>query len=164
MGFLTVHIDSGEILMTGAQQSPKYLRNNGYRCPTDPRAGFVQYAFQTDLTTFELISTMPDTFKDFNAFMGREVGARKKWLEWYDVPGRLMHGAKQDTPLLVDVGGGKGHDLVRFLEFHPDVGRLVLQELEPVLQSAPDLPSEIEKMPYDFFTVQPVKGNSVLRP
>ncbi|KAI1196277.1 putative O-methyltransferase [Nemania serpens] len=148
----------GEILMTGAQQSPKYLRNNGYRCPTDPRAGFVQYAFQTELTTFELIGTMPDTFKDFNAFMGREVGARKKWVEWYDVSGRLIHGAKQDVPLLVDVGGGKGHDLVRFLEFHPDVWRLILQDLEPVLRSAPDLPSEIEKMPYDFFTAQPVKG------
>lgn len=162
MGFLTLHIDRGEILMTGAQQSPKYLRNNGYRCPTDPRAGFVQYAFQTELTTFELIGTMPDTFKDFNAFMGREVGARKKWVEWYDVSGRLIHGAKQDVPLLVDVGGGKGHDLVRFLEFHPDVWRLILQDLEPVLRSAPDLPSEIEKMPYDFFTAQPVKGNSIL--
>ncbi|KAI0197625.1 putative O-methyltransferase [Astrocystis sublimbata] len=148
----------GEILMTGAQQSPKYLRNNGYRCPTDPRAGFIQYAFQTDLTTFELISTMPDTFRDFNSFMGREVGARKKWLEWYDVSGRLMHGAKQDVPLLVDVGGGKGHDLVRFLEFHPGAERLVLQDLEPVLQSAPNLPDKIEKMPYDIFTMQPIKG------
>jgi hypothetical protein len=144
--------------MAGAQKSPNYLRENGYRCPTDPRSGFVQYAYKTDLTTFELIGTMPETFKDFNAFMGRKTGARKKWLEWYDVPGRLIQEARDDVPLLVDVGGGKGHDCLRFLEYYPDAGRLVLQDLEPVIASAPELPDTLDTMAYDFFTPQPVKG------
>ncbi|KAJ2990916.1 hypothetical protein NUW58_g2723 [Xylaria curta] len=157
-GIAAGHRMVGEVLMTGAQMGSKYLRENGYHCPTDPKAGFVQYAFQTELSTFELISTMPDTFRDFNAFMGRTVGARKKWLEWYDVPGRLIQGARKDAPLLVDVGGGKGHDTLRFHELHPNSGHLVLQDLAPVLASSLDLPNEIEKMPYDFFTAQPVKG------
>ncbi|KAI1753318.1 putative O-methyltransferase [Xylaria castorea] len=157
-GIAAGHRMVGKILMAGAQMGPKYLQENGYRCPTDPKAGFVQYAFQTELSTFELISTMPDTFKDFNAFMGRTVGARKKWLEWYDVPGRLIRGAKKDAPLLVDVGGGKGHDTLRFHELHPNSGHLILQDLAPVIASAQDLPDEIEKIPYDFFTAQPVKG------
>jgi hypothetical protein len=146
--------------MTGAQMGPKYLREKGYRCPTDPKAGFVQYAFNTDLTTFELISTMPDTFKDFNAFMGRTVGARVKWLEWYDVQGRLIQGARKDVPLLVDVGGGKGHDMLRFHDVYPNTGPLILQDLAPVIASVQDLPNEIEKLSYDFFTPQPVKGKS----
>ncbi|KAI8627286.1 putative O-methyltransferase [Xylariaceae sp. FL1651] len=148
----------GKIIMTGAQQSPNYLRENGYRCPTDPRAGFVQYAFQTNLTTFELIGTMPETFKDFNAFMGRNVGARKSWLDWYDVPNRLIKGARQHRPLLVDVGGGNGHDSVRFLRVHPGAGHVVLQDMGSVIASSPELPAGIEKMQYDFFTPQPVEG------
>jgi hypothetical protein len=144
--------------MSGAQKGPKYLREVGYRCPTDPNDGFVQYAFQTKLSTFELISSMPDMFRDFNAFMGRTVGARKKWLEWYDVSERLIQGARQDVPLFVDIGGGKGHDTIRFQEEYPNSGQLVLQDLAPVIASIQGLPAGIEAMPYDFFTPQPVKG------
>lgn len=153
---------SGEIVMGGAQKGPKYLKEVGYRCPTDPNDGFIQYAFQTKLSTFELISTMPDVFKDFNSFMGRTVGARKKWLEWYDVPGRLIQDASHDVPLFVDVGGGKGHDTVKFQELFPSSGQLILQDLAPVIASIPDLPFGIDAMSYDFFTPQPVKGKVVL--
>ena len=148
--------------MGAAQMGPKYLREVGYRSPTDPNDGFTQYAFQTKLSTFELISTMPDIFKDFNSFMGRTVGARKKWLEWYDVTGRLIQGASPDVPLFVDVGGGKGHDTIKFQEMFPSSGQLILQDLAPVITSVQDLPFGIDAIPYDFFTPQPVKGKAVL--
>ena len=44
------------------------------------------------------------------------------------------HGA--NDILLVDVGGGKGHDLIKFSTKYPSArGRLVLQDLPSVIQN-----------------------------
>lgn len=60
--------------------------------------------------------------------------------------------------LLVDVGGGRGHDLESFAARHAShPGKLVLQDREPVIASlviSKDTPFEAEA--HDFFTPQPV--------
>jgi hypothetical protein len=104
---------------------------------------------------------MPSTFRDFNSFMGRTVGARKKWLEWYDASGRLIQGANPDKPLFVDVGGGKGHDTFKFQELFPNSVQLVLQYLPAVIASIQNLPPGIDAMSYDFFAPQPLKGATI---
>ncbi|KAI1127812.1 S-adenosyl-L-methionine-dependent methyltransferase [Nemania abortiva] len=53
---------------------------------------------------------------------------------------------------------GKGHDLLAFNTKHPGRGRLVLQDLPPVINATGSVDPGIEKMRYDFFTEQPVKG------
>ena len=95
------------------------------------------------------------------------MGAREYWHEWYDVEGSLLadFDTSRGSTLLVDVGGGKGHDLQAF---HAAFGKpgwadqrmLVLQDLPHVVNAIPDgeLPSSVLKMPHDFFTEQPVKG------
>lgn len=148
-----------------AQQAPKYLREVGFRCPTDPKDGLMQYAFQTKLSTFELFSSIPEVLADFNTFMGNTMGARRYWVEWFPIQERLLDGASlaqpaADSPLLVDVGGGKGHDLLAFHKRYPRQGRLVLQDLAHVTEAIEDLDPHIERMPYDFFTVQPLEGVS----
>ncbi len=61
--------------------------------------------------------------------------------------------------LLVDVGGGNGHDLIRFLTKYPSAwGRLVLQDLPNPIQNLEGLSPGIQAMAHDFFTPQAIKG------
>lgn len=66
----------------------------------------------------------------------------------------------EDGVLLIDVGGGIGHDMELFQKYHSKLpGRLILQELPSVIEAATTrLPKGIESMEYDFFTPQPIKG------
>lgn len=98
---------------------------------------------------------------------------------WSNVFGRLMRassasrgditeliqdqkigGDEENSALIVDIGGSHGRDLISFREgFKTVPGRLVLQDLPHVISAAPNLDEwNIEKMPYDFFTPQPVIG------
>ncbi|KAI0384612.1 putative O-methyltransferase [Hypomontagnella monticulosa] len=151
----------GEMLVGAAHKSTKYLEEAGYRCPVDPHDGFLQYAYQTKLNVFQYFNTLPDVLKDFNLFMGNTMGARDYWVDWFPIEERLLMGATpaKDSALLVDVGAGKGHDLMAFRKRYPrQEGRLILQDLAPVIDSIRDIDSAIECMIYDFFTGQPVTG------
>lgn len=84
----------------------------------------------------------------------------------YPVQQRLLEGyehAKGDA-LLVDVGGNVGHDLLEFRRAYDQQhvkGRLILQDLPAVIESAPAeelRQAGIETMVHDFFTEQPIKG------
>lgn len=146
------------MIISAGMKAPKFLKEAGYRCPTDPRDGFMQYAFQTKLSIFQLLSSMPNTLKDFNVFMGNTMGARRYWLDWFPVQKQLIDGASGESPLLVDVGGGKGHDIISFHKKYPNQGPLVLQDLAAVTDSIDSLYPSIKVMTYDFFTEQPVKS------
>ncbi|KAI1346150.1 putative O-methyltransferase [Xylaria sp. FL0043] len=138
--------------------SPRYFREVGYRCPTDPHDGLIQYAFRTKLPSFELLKTMPEVSDDFNTFMGSTMGARRYWVDWFPVQERLIRGAMNNSALLVDVGGGLGHDVLAFQTRYPNAGRLVLQDLKSVTDEVEGIDPRIEVMGYDFFEVQPVEG------
>ncbi|KID91474.1 sterigmatocystin 8-O-methyltransferase [Metarhizium guizhouense ARSEF 977] len=148
----------GEMIVNAAQKAPKYLKEYGHRCPANPQDGLVQFAFQTKMTTFELLSSMPDILRDFNLFMGNTMGSRSYWVDWYPVQDRLLTGLHGQSAVLVDVGAGKGHDLMAFHEKYAGHGRLVLQDLAAVTDHVKDLSREIEIMTHDFFTEQPVTG------
>lgn len=76
--------------MVGAMhKAPKYFEESGYRCPTDPHDGLMQYAFQTKLSAFDFFSSLPSIFKDFNTFMSNTMGARGYWVDWFPVEERL---------------------------------------------------------------------------
>jgi hypothetical protein len=153
-------------------KAPKYLRETGYKAPTEPNDGFVQYANQTKHNIFDYLQSIPSLFHDFNLFMGNTMGTREYWHEWYDVEGRLLSGfdVSRSSSILVDVGGGKGHDLVAFdrtFQLNSDYqkGKLVLQDQAQVLDGivGKELCASISKMPHDFFTPQPIKGECLAR-
>lgn len=154
------------MIVGAATKAPKWLRETGYRCPTDPHDGLMQYAFQTKLAVFQLFGSMPPVLEDFHTFMGNTMGARSYWVDWFPVQERLLDGAEEEegeeeneAALMVDVGAGKGHDLLVFHEKYPGRGRLVLQDLAVVTDALGYcLDPAIERMEYDFFTEQPVKG------
>lgn len=92
---------------------------------------------------------------------------------WYDpgfypVAERLIEGfdsISSSDVLLVDVGGGRGHDVSLFTSQHPThPGRVVLQDREPVIAGvlesidADAASHPFEAQAHDFFTPQPVRG------
>ncbi|KAF2740017.1 sterigmatocystin 8-O-methyltransferase [Polyplosphaeria fusca] len=148
-------------------KAPAFLHRSKFRSPADPMNGFVQYGHQTMSSTFSFIAEDPTRFTDFNLFMGHVQGAREPWLDWYDVPSTLISGfdAATSPVLLVDVGGGKGHDIQAFVEKYGDEmrGDVVLQDLPSVIagikaNSPSTLSPRIRLQDHDFFTSQPVVG------
>ena len=90
---------------------------------------------------------------------------RRSWMDtdFYPVKERLINGAQtqDDAVFLVDIGGGKGHDLQELYQKHPDLpGTLVLQDLKGVIgeAKAAGLSKKITPMAHDFFTKQPIIG------
>lgn len=81
------------------------------------------------------------------------------WTDWFPVEERLLEGALADQPLLVDVGGGRGHDLVVFKERFPVVPQqLVLEDLPSVIKDTEYLDDGIRRVGHDFFKPQPIEG------
>jgi hypothetical protein len=71
--------------------------------------------------------------------------------------------AEKDRPFIVDVGGGRGH-MLQIIGKDTNGGygaKLILQDRPEVIASVSDeeLPG-IDKMSYDFFTLQPIKSKS----
>ena len=107
---------SFDLMVNASTKLPKYLRETGFESPSDPRDGVIQYAVQSKLGVFDLLNSLPESLRDFNTFMGNTMGARKHWVDWYPVGERLFNGLDETHPnaLLVDIGGGRGHDLTAF--------------------------------------------------
>ncbi|KAL8722779.1 MAG: hypothetical protein Q9225_000790 [Loekoesia sp. 1 TL-2023] len=142
-----------------AAKIPEYMRQFGYRSPTSVLDGPLQYATQKKLTLFEYLNSEPERLEDFNNMMTGVRHSRPSWMEWFPVRDRLLDGVRKDTALLIDVGGGWGHDIVAFQKKHAPTERLGLQDLAHVLVDVRDLPQNIECIEYNFLEAeQPVKG------
>ncbi|KAI0912533.1 O-methyltransferase-domain-containing protein [Ustulina deusta] len=89
------------------------------------------------------------------------AGNSISWVNLYDT-NQIVQAARPGRPLVVDVGGSKGHKIEKFLQKHPDVPKesLILQDLPEVLEKVTIHPG-ITACPYNFFTPQPVKGARV---
>lgn len=63
------------------------------------------------------------------------------------------------APLLVDIGGGKGEDILAFRDRFPHLlGKLILQDLSVVVEGIKDTMPPVEAQGYNFFDERPVKG------
>ena len=80
----------------------------------------------------------------------------EEWFEFFPVESVISKdfaAEDKETVLLVDIGGGIGHDLRAFKARFPTLpGRLVLQDLPRVVDSITNRPDGIELLKYDFFT------------
>ena len=139
---------------------PEYLRNNGFKNPENATAAPFQFAFGTQLHHFDWLQENPQQLLAFNRLMTRQRQG-EDWFNFYPVEARLAHHGQagpEDT-LLVDIGGGFGHDLVKFHQRFPDVqGKLVLQDQHSTIKAIKDLPPAISTMTHDFFTTNPICG------
>ncbi|KAI1276010.1 S-adenosyl-L-methionine-dependent methyltransferase [Xylaria sp. FL0933] len=138
---------------------PFFLREIGYKNPTSSVNGNFQRVHGEGSNFYEYISsdeTLNQQFAD--AMDCASASQSTPWVDLYNTS-QIIRAAKPGCPLVVDVGGSKGHNLETFLKKHPNVPSqdLVLQDLPGVLEKATIHPG-ITACPYDFFTPQPVKG------
>ncbi|KAK8070078.1 hypothetical protein PG994_006694 [Apiospora phragmitis] len=140
---------------------PAYFRATGYRQPTSLTDGPFQTAHKTKLPFFDWLVATPPHLAHFDSFMSAYRAGKPNWWDFYPVVERLAAGFDPQTHgdvLLVDVGGGRGHDLAHFAQVHGShPGRLVLQDREPVIATAGQS-DRFEAQAHDFFTPQPVAG------
>ncbi|CAG8953953.1 hypothetical protein HYFRA_00010914 [Hymenoscyphus fraxineus] len=135
-----------------AAKIPEYMQKHGYKSPTGLHDGPLQYALQTDLACFDYCSSKESTLQDFNNMMTGIRHSRPSWVEWFPVSEQILNDYKTDTTLLIDVGGGWGHDLEVFRKRFAPTAKLVLQDLPHVTEKVPSMPSNIEVMSYDFLS------------
>lgn len=110
---------------------------------------------------FDFFAHNQEARKDFNDYMSaRREGYQLQWFDIFPVHERAVQKPVDDANgvLVCDVGGGHGHELVKFQQKYPDTkGRLVLEDLESTFDGL-SLPAGIEAVPHDFFQPQPVTG------
>ncbi len=124
--------------------------------------GNFQSAFNTELQMFPWLMEHPLQMSNFNDLMMGQRMNRIEWFNFADVESILFGGYQsedENATLLVDVGGGRGHDLEAFRNRFPDEkGKLILQDLPPVIGDIKELHEDIVRLEHDFFTPQPIRG------
>ncbi|KAH7309198.1 S-adenosyl-L-methionine-dependent methyltransferase [Stachybotrys elegans] len=139
---------------------PFYLEKSGFK-HVNGAPGPFQDAHQTKDNMFPWLIKDPLMMGNFNAFMTGQRADRKQWFDFFDIDNILLKDAKSEpgATLLVDIAGGEGHDLAEFHKRYADApGKLILQDLPPVIDSIQELVPQIERQKHDFFEEQPVKG------
>ncbi|RGP70195.1 hypothetical protein FSPOR_4095 [Fusarium sporotrichioides] len=150
-------------LLNAHGQFHEWAEKNSWKDPTDINNAPLQYGYNTDKTFFEHLHTNPPYGQLFHLHMGGYRQGRPSWMDdgFFPVRERLINGFEEteDATLLVDIGGSFGHDIEEFHRKFPNApGRLVLQDLPVVIDQITTLEDKIERMKYDFFTEQPIKG------
>ncbi|KIN06846.1 hypothetical protein OIDMADRAFT_36616 [Oidiodendron maius Zn] len=150
-----------DVIRPGLQVLPTYLKERYYQ----EGEGFKVFnkAFNYPGSLFAYLVEHPKLMSTFNNYMAGRNQGLVSWMDtgFYPVEEGLAAGfdMRHSPTLLVDVGGGNGHDLEEFREKHPKVqGSLVLQDLPEVINDITALDASIQRMPHDFTTLQPVKG------
>ena len=141
---------------------PTYLSETGFTNPQTLTDAPWQRAFHTQLPFFEYIQQFPERLRVFNsAMVAQRAGRGEDWFQYFPVEATIKDfpANEENLVLLVDVGGGVGHDLRAFKARFPNLpGRLVLQDLPSVIDSITDIPSGIELLGHDFFDPQPLRN------
>lgn len=158
---LTLH--SHDVAGPSFHQLPAYLQSILYEHPTNIADGPFQYAHKTSAPFFVWLYENPALASCFDNYMSGYWAGKASWVDagFYPVDDRLVKGMKPgvEEVLVVDVGGGLGHDLQLLKQKYPHTpGRLVLQDKPEVVRQISAADVGFEKEAHDFFTPQPVRG------
>ncbi|KAF2108462.1 S-adenosyl-L-methionine-dependent methyltransferase [Lophiotrema nucula] len=135
---------------------PEYLAKHGYQDPSDAFNGPWQLVNQTKDQYFEWIAKRPEDQEAFNTLMAiTRLQRGEDWFEFYPVEDKLKASSPEDI-VLVDIGGGLGHDAIAFRNHFPDLpGKVVVEDLPAVTAEIKDLPDGIEALGHSFLDPQP---------
>ncbi|PYH29859.1 O-methyltransferase [Aspergillus neoniger CBS 115656] len=148
--------------MKASVHSLDYFEARGYQNPEDAYDTTFQLAFGTKEHYFEWLQHNPEELHAFNTVM--EIGNRSlegvQWYDYYPWQERLATTGGTDRVLLVDIGGGKGHDISGFKRKFPDIkNQLIVQDLPGVIGDIDEpLIEGVTAVGYDMFHSQPIKG------
>lgn len=149
-----------EVLVPAHARLPEYCQSRGYR---DPQSGDEVWKMVSgeDRTFYEWLHERPESAANFQTLLKGYSSDRPTWTSFYPTQD-LLKTWQTDTPLFVDIGGGRGQDLMHLLNLHKtDIrSQLILQDLPEVIATAKeqDLDQRITPMAHDFFQIQPIKG------
>jgi hypothetical protein len=138
------------------------LKSINYALPTELNNSPFQAAHNTNLPFFAWLAANPPYLEKFSNYMAAYRAGKPSWVDpgFYPVQERLSgtYDPNSSDVLLVDVGGGTGHDLRELKDKHPFLpGRLILQDQPDVIATVKDFEGVFEPTSYDFFTPQPVR-------
>ena len=137
---------------------PIYLAQNDYKNPVDATNGVFQYTKAWKGDMFHYYQAHPVEGASFDHVMGGVMANQARWVDIFPSKTLLDTDKGGDSPLVVDVGGNIGHDIEKFRKTHPETAaRLYLEDLPQVVARS-DCPDSVNKLGYDFFTPQPIKG------
>ncbi|KFY33493.1 hypothetical protein V494_07590 [Pseudogymnoascus sp. VKM F-4513 (FW-928)] len=145
---------------------PEFFKKTQYKSPTlGGLDGPFQYAHKSQLPFFEWLVATPPRLQQFDSFMSAYRAGKANWYDpgFYPVRERMIAGFDPSSSdvLLVDVGGGRGHDVAAFAsQYGSHTGNIILQDREPVIAGvvASDEERPFEAQAHDFFTPQPIKA------
>lgn len=140
---------------------PSYLEKTGFKNVSGSPGPF-EDAHNFPAGFFPWLISQPEMMNNFDVFMSAQRQNRKDWYELFPVDEILFDAPDSpldsDPTLLIDVGGGEGHDIAAFHAKFPNAsGKLVLQDIPQVINNIKHLDPTITRMGYDFFTEQPVR-------
>lgn len=140
-------------------------------------------AYAVGQSQFEWLADHKKQQAWFNSYMASRREGKPNWFDVYPVQDLIkdafrhehIYVENSDVPtddaarsdeeenvFLVDVGGNKGHDLIKFKNIFGSraPGKLVLQDLPSIIKQDGALANAagIETMGYNFMDPQPVKG------
>ncbi|KAJ4410271.1 hypothetical protein N0V82_009291 [Gnomoniopsis sp. IMI 355080] len=149
--------------LPNTNKMPYFLRDTGFQNPIDIEHNAFHYSHGQDF--FDYVASDPDVKESFHHNMNLlSKYSAVPWKSLYPTK-QLIAGAKQDRPILVDIGGGRGNDVKIFMSSHPDApnGSVVVQDRAEVIKLIDDpvLVKEggpVRLMTHDFFAPQPVRG------
>lgn len=143
----------------------EFHRENGWQAAISQRDGVWQHARGVkEITTFDhLIGVDPTQISRLSALMQRMQSERPHWTQWFPEEVIFPTGVDEGGAF-VDVGGGRGHDLLALAKQYPHrASRFILQDLQSVSEEV-DSSDDTQKDPrmtvmaHDFFQEQPVRG------
>jgi len=143
------------------QELPDFLEETKWANIEDFTKTPLQKAFNTDLPGFAWFPSQTERFGYFQQVMTVQRAGAVNWLSVF--PFKQELGDFQGSAVLVDVGGGFGHQCIAVKEAFPELaGKLVLQDLPQTLAFVGKIEG-VEVTEQNFFEPQPVKGTSLLK-
>ncbi|KAI9709680.1 MAG: hypothetical protein M1828_002379 [Chrysothrix sp. TS-e1954] len=143
----------------GFDHLPDYLKNISYRNPSDPSNTNFQQSLGEPF--FPFLEQNPALLQHFQNAMKVAAASGTPWTEVYPTDS-IVADLRQGHALVVDVGGGQGHDLEHMRHKYPALlpGSLILQDLPGVVENASVRPP-IVAAAHDFFVPNPNRGARV---
>ncbi|KAK7755795.1 hypothetical protein SLS62_002080 [Diatrype stigma] len=142
---------------------PQFLRETGYKNPTNPNNCPWQLGHLTDQSPFAWLQSHPEMREFFLPWMAHQRDGLPTIFDVVDFQQELGQNTDSSTILFVDMGGALGHQCIALKQRNPGLpGRIVLQEQAHMIEQVRVNPlpgfEGIEAEVHDFFTPQPLKG------
>ncbi|KAK7935644.1 hypothetical protein PG985_001139 [Apiospora marii] len=145
----------------GLDYLSRFLQETSYQNPIDEGNTCYRLGCPENLDMWARCSAKPELQASFSVWMDNWTSYKTHWTTYYDTSILLSCDIDPSAPILVDIGGNRGHDISLFrARHHADIPTrsLVLQDRPEALALAEVDRDKICIMPHDFLTPQPVRG------